>query len=85
MTNVDCVTDFGFTGIFEKECKLMNETGTYVPGPGTKIGYSFSALNNLEYLFLSDIGFRVTNVSMIYGFVFQNLRFMTLEGHPKVC
>lgn len=46
--------------------------------------YSFSALKNLEYLFLSDLGFRVTNVSMIYGFVFQNLRFMTLEGYPKV-
>lgn len=84
LTNANCVTDFGFTGIFEKECKLMNETETYTPSPGTKIGYSFSALQNLEYLFLSDLGFRVTNVAMIYGFVFQNLRFMTLEGYPKV-
>lgn len=84
MTNVDCVSDFGFTGFVEKECKLMNETGTYVANPGSKIGYSFSQLKHIEYLFLSGIGFRVTNVSMIHGFVFQNLRFMTLVGYPKV-
>jgi hypothetical protein len=84
MTNVDCVTDFGFTGICEKECRIMNETRTFVPSPGTKIGYSVATLKQLEYLCLYKIGFRVTNVSLIMAFAFPSLRFLTLEGYPKV-
>jgi len=84
MTNVDCVTDFGFTGICERECKFMNEVGSFIPSPGTKIGYSIASLTRLEYLCLFKIGFRVTNISLVLGFTFPCLRCLMLEGYPKV-
>jgi len=85
LTNVESVTDFGLTGISEKDCKIVNDNcGNYNPAPGTKIGYSLDSLTDLEYLCLFNIGIRVTSCSFYLGMQFKKLKYLVLEGCPKV-